>query len=556
MIFGDTPLNEAEGAILAHSVKLDTARFKKGRRLSADDVVALGRAGIETVIAARLEPGDVHEDAAAGQIAEAILGPGLTMSAAFTGRANLVVAERGVLVIDRTRLDALNRVDEAVTLATLGPFDLVEPRQLAATVKIIPFAVSGVALARCLEAARAGAGPMVRVAKLRPRPVGLIQTTLPGMKASILDKTKRVVDARLAALGGAPAEELRCGHDAAEVAAAVDTLRGRGAELVLISGASAIVDRRDVVPAGIEQAGGTIDHFGMPVDPGNLLLLGHIETTPVLGLPGCARSPKLNGFDWVLQRLIADLPVERDAIMSMGAGGLLKEIAARPLPRAKAVEGAVEAPAGDVGADVPRAPRIAALVLAAGQSRRMGPDNKLLAEIDGKPMVVRAAEAALASQAEPVILVTGYERGRVEAALAGLDLGSVHNPDYAQGLSTSLHRGLAALPAGIDGVVVALGDMPRVEAAAIDRLIAAFNPIEGRAICVPTWDGKRGNPVLFASRFLAEMQEIAGDVGARHLIGAYPELVAEVAMDETDAGHGVLIDVDTPEALAALKEAG
>ncbi len=552
MIFGDTPLNEAEGAILAHSVKLDAARFKKGRRLSADDVVALERAGIKTVIAARLEPGDVHEDAAAGQIAEAILGPGLTMSAAFTGRANLVVAERGVLVVDRIRLDALNQVDEAVTLATLGPFDLVEPRQLAATVKIIPFAVSGAALTRCLEAARAGAGPLVRVAALRPRPVGLIQTALPGMKVSILDKTRKVVDARLAALDGAPVTELRCGHDTAEVAAAIETLRGRGAELVLISGASAIVDRRDVVPAGIERAGGVINHFGMPVDPGNLLLLGHIETTPVLGLPGCARSPKVNGFDWVLQRLIADLPVERDTIMAMGAGGLLKEIAARPLPRAAAVETA----AAEVASPVPRAPRIAALVLAAGQSRRMGPDNKLLAEVDGKPMVVRVAEAALASQATAVSVVTGHERDRIEAVLAGLDLSSVHNPDYAQGLSTSLHRGLAALPAGTDGVVVSLGDMPRVEAAAIDRLIAAFNPLEGRAICVPTWDGKRGNPVLFASRFLAEMQEIAGDVGARHLIGAYPELVAEVAMDEIDAGHGVLIDVDTPEALAALQEAG
>ena len=548
MIFGDTPLGEAEGAILAHSVKLDTARFKKGRRLSADDVAALESAGFETVIAARLEPGDVHEDAAAGRIAEAILGPGLTMSAAFTGRANLVVAERGVLVIDRARLDALNRIDEAVTLATLAPFDLVEPRQLAATVKIIPFAVGGPALVRCLEAARAGAGPLVRVAALRPRPVGLVQTSLPGMKASILDKTKRVVDARLAALDSAPSDELRCRHDAAEVAAAVRTLRDRGAELVLISGASAIVDRRDVVPAGIERAGGVIDHFGMPVDPGNLLLLGHIEETAVLGLPGCARSPKVNGFDWVLQRLIADLPVTRDAVMAMGAGGLLKEIAARPLPRAEAVE--------TQPVEVPRAPRIAALVLAAGQSRRMGPENKLLAEIDGKPMVVRAAEAALASRADAVIVVTGHERDRVEAALAGLDLRSVHNPDYAQGLSTSLRRGLAALPAATDGVVVALGDMPRVEAAAIDRLIAAFNPLEGRAICVPTWDGKRGNPVLFASRFLAEMQDIAGDVGARHLIGEYPELVVEVAMDEIDTGHGVLLDVDTPEALAALKEAG
>ncbi len=572
MIFGDTPLSEAEGAILAHSVKLDPIVFKKGRRLSAADLATLAKAGIETVIAARLEPGDVHEDAAAGQIAAAILGPGLSLSAAFTGRANLVVAQRGVLVVDRARLDALNRIDEAVTLATLAPFDLVEPRQLAATVKIIPFAVRGAALARCLEAARAGAGPLVRVAALRPRPVGLVQTALPGMKESILDKTRRVVDARLAALDGTPADEVRCRHDAAEVAAAIETLRGRGAELVLISGASAIVDRRDVVPAGIERAGGVIDHFGMPVDPGNLLLLGHIEATPVLGLPGCARSPKVNGFDWVLRRLIADLAVDRDAVMAMGAGGLLKEIAARPLPRAAAVEippveappveaPPVEAPPVEtapieVAAEVPRAPRIAALVLAAGQSHRMGPDNKLLAEVDGKPMVVRAVEAVLASQAEPVIVVTGHQRDRVAAALAGLGLLSVYNPDYAQGLSTSLHRGLAALPAGTDGVVVALGDMPRVESAAIDRLIAAFNPLEGRAICVPTWDGKRGNPVLFARRFLAEMQEIAGDVGARHLIGEYPELVVEVAMDATEAGHGVLLDVDTPEALAALKETG
>ena len=548
MIFGDTPLSAAEGAILAHSVRLDSATFKKGRRLSADDLAVLEGAGFATVIAARLEPGDVHEDDAASRIAEAILGEGLTKSAAFTGRANLVVATRGVLVVDRARLDALNRIDEAVTLATLAPFELVEPRQLAATVKIIPFAVAGDSLARCLETARAGDGALVRVAALRPRPVGLVQTSLPGMKESILDKTRKVVDARLAALGGAPAEELRCRHDAAEIAAAIETLRARGAELVLVSGASAIVDRRDVVPAGIERAGGVIDHFGMPVDPGNLLLLGHIETTPVLGLPGCARSPKLNGFDWVLQRLIADLPVDRPAVTALGAGGLLKEFAARPLPRAEAVEAAP--------ADVPRAPRIAALVLAAGQSRRMGPDNKLLAEVAGKPMVVRAVEAAGASQAEPVIVITGHERDRVEAALAGLPVQRVHNPDYAQGLSTSLHRGLAALPAGTDGVVVCLGDMPRVEAAAIDRLIAAFDTLEGRAICVPTWDGKRGNPVLFASRFLAEMQEIAGDVGARYLIGEYPELVVEVAMNGTTAGHGVLLDVDTPEALAALKDTG
>ncbi|MEE8499441.1 MAG: molybdopterin-binding protein, partial [Kiloniellales bacterium] len=300
MIFGDTPLAEAEGAILAHSVRLGPVSFKKGRVLSAEDVAALKKAGVTGVVAARLAAGDVHEDQAAGAIAAAILGPGLSASTAFTGRANLIVETRGVLVVDRARLDALNRIDESVTVATLTPFDLVEARQMAATVKIIPFAVPGETLARCLAVARTGAAPLVRVAELRPRKAGLVQTSLAGMKASLLDKTKQAVDARLAALDCPPAEELRCAHRSAEVAAAIKELIARGVEIVLVSGASAIVDRRDVVPAGIARAGGAIDHFGMPVDPGNLILIGHIEAIPVLGLPGCARSPKLNGFDWVL----------------------------------------------------------------------------------------------------------------------------------------------------------------------------------------------------------------------------------------------------------------
>ncbi len=548
MIFGDTPIEAAEGAILAHSLKLGAVSFKKGRMLSAEDVAALERAGVRRVVAARLDADDVHEDKAAAAIAEAVVGEGLGMSAAVTGRSNLIVEERGVLVVDRARLDALNLVDEAVTVATLAPFELVEPRQMAATVKIIPFAVGERLLERCLDAARAGEGALIRVAALRPRKVGLVQTSLPGMKESLLDKTRQAVDGRLAALACAPADEVRCDHSEVAVAEAVDRLIRRGAGLVLVSGASAIVDRRDVVPAGIARAGGAIDHFGMPVDPGNLILLAHVAETPVLGLPGCARSPKTNGFDWVLQRLIADLPVGSDEVMRMGAGGLLKEIPARPLPRSEAVE------APPVAA--PRAPRIAAVVLAAGQSRRMGRDNKLLAEVDGKAMVARVVEQALASRADPVVVVTGHERGKVEAALDGLAVRRAHNPDYAAGLSTSLHRGLAAVPAEAEGIVVCLGDMPRVDAAVIDRLIAAFNPLEGRAICVPTWRGKRGNPVLFARRFFAEMQEIAGDVGARHLMGEYPELVSEVSMDEVGAGAGVLLDVDTPEALAALERAG
>ena len=555
MIFGETPLREAEDAILAHSLKRDGLSFKKGRRLSVDDIAALRAAGVERVVAARLEADDVHEDEAAATIAAAVMGaaadPGLAASAAFTGRCNLIAGRRGVLEIDRDRLDQLNLVDEAVTIATLPPYDLIEPRQMAATIKIIPFAIPLPVLQACLAVAEKVDKPLISLAGLAPRKVGLVQTELPGLKPALLDKTRAAVEARLAALDCAPLEERRCQHRTGEIATAVRDLLARGCRIVLLSGASAVVDRRDVVPAGIEEAGGTIEHFGMPVDPGNLLLLARVgpegEGVPVLGLPGCARSPKLNGFDWVLQRLVADVPVTRESIMRMGAGGLLKEIAARPLPRAAAVEGA-DAPV----VEVPRAPHIAAVVLAAGRSTRMGPANKLLAEVEGQPMVRQVAQAALRSQADPVIAVTGHEQEAVAAALAGEAVTLVHNPDYAAGLSASLHRGLAAVPEAADGVVVCLGDMPGVSAAVIDRLIAAFDPLEGRAICVPTWQGKRGNPVLLARRFFAEVQTISGDVGAKPLLGEYPELVAEVPMPD----DAVLSDIDTPDALARLRSAG
>jgi len=538
MIFGPTPLAEAAGAILAHALKRPGIAFKKGRRLSAADIAALRGAGVESVIAARLEPDDVPEDEAAAALAQAVLGPGLSMTAAFTGRCNLIAEARGLLLVDRARLDALNLVHEAITLATLPPCELVEPRQMAATIKIIPFAAPKAALAACLALAGEG-GPLVSVAPFRPRRVGLVQTTLPGLKASILDKTREVLDRRLAALDCPPAAERRVPHAAGAVAAALAELGN--SELLLVSGASAIVDRRDVVPAGIVAAGGEVIHFGMPVDPGNLLLLARWGERPVLGLPGCARSPKVNGFDWVLERLVAGLAVTPRDLQVMGAGGLLKETGARPLPRAQAVEPA-EAPRPR------RAPAIAAVVLAAGQARRMG-HNKLVAELAGKPLLRHAVEAALASQAAGVYVVTGHERERAEAALAGLGVTLLHNPDYAAGLSTSLHRGLAALPAGIDGAVVLLGDMPQVSAAVIDRLLAAFDPLEGRALVVPTFQGKRGNPLLFARRFFAEVQAIKGDQGARQLLGEYPELVAEVELGD----DAVLTDIDTPEALAAAR---
>ena len=544
MIFGDTPLEQAEGAVLAHSLRLEKRSLKKGRVLDRDDVAVLRDAGYASVIAARLEEGDVGEDAAADRLAAALAGEGTTVSAAFTGRANLYAETAGVVLYDPVRLDAFNLVDEAITLALVPPYQAVEEGQMIGTLKIISFAVSGDRVMLTEEIGRREQS-MVRLQPYQPTRVGLVQSRLPGTKDSVLDSTFEVTRSRLHPMHSEICHEVRCDHATDTLAKAIDETMNKGARLVLVSGASAVVDRRDVVPAAIEKAGGVVEHFGMPVDPGNLMLIGRIGDVPVVGLPGCARSPKLNGFDWVLQRLIAGVPVGRAEIGRMGPGGLLKDIPTRPMPRSRR-----RSSTGDTAAA--RAPKIGARILAAGQSRRMGKENKLLAEVNGKPMVRHVADAVAASKAASMTVVLGHEADAARAALADLKPSFAYNPDYAEGLSTSLKAGLAAVGEDVDGVIVCLGDMPRIGTATIDRMIAAFDPVEGRSIVVPTRRGKRGNPVLFAKRFFEEMTGVSGDVGARHLIGNHEDLAVEIEVDD----ESVLTDVDTPEALARIRGGG
>ncbi|MCT8972875.1 molybdopterin-binding/glycosyltransferase family 2 protein [Microbaculum marinisediminis] len=534
MLFGPLGLSDAEGAILAHSQRTGSGTIKKGTVLSADHIAALRAAGLTEVVAARLEAGDVHEDEAAARLAEAVAGVNVRVDRAFTGRANLFSQKPGILTVDRAAIDAFNRIDEAITVATLDAFAPVVDGTMIATVKIIPFAVPGPSVEKALRTVPPRG--LFSVAPYKPTTVGVVSTVLSGTSEKMLKKTARVLADRVAPAGAVLLEELRVPHEPAAVAAALADLKGRGANLLLVFGASAIVDRGDVVPAGIEAAGGTIHDFGMPVDPGNLLLIADMAGTAVVGAPGCARSPRENGFDWVLQRLLAGIPVSREDVTGMGVGGLLMEIESRPQPRA--------------GQEVEtQTPKVAAILLAAGQSRRMGGANKLIEQIRGKPMVRIAAEAVLASAARPVFVVTGHQPDQVEAALAGLDVTFVNNPNYAEGLSTSLKTGIEALPADVDGAVVCLGDMPAVEASVIDRLVDVFAPADGRAVVVPTVKGKRGNPVLWGRRFFPALTAIRGDVGARHLIGENAELVTEIEI----AGDAVLTDVDTPEALARIR---
>ncbi len=545
MRFGETPIDQAAGAILAHSWRANGVNFAKGRVLSGDDVAKLKAAGAATVVAARLDADDVHEDEAAATVAKALAGEGIEVTAPFTGRCNHFAREAGLAVVDHERIDALNELDESVTVATLPPFARVEPRQMVATVKIIPYAAPRTAVARAVDVAQSANQPLISIAPFKAMRAGLVQTRLPGTRDKVLDKAVGTTTKRLSSLGSALVGERRVTHDAKAIAGALRELKTEGCDIFLIAGASAIVDRHDVVPAGIEEAGGRVSHFGMPVDPGNLLLTAELDGKPVLGLPGCAKSPKYNGFDMVLERLAAGLPVGRAEIVRLGAGGLLAEIASRPQPRDDS-DGEDTSPQ--------QAPRVAVLLLAAGRSTRMGGPNKMLADANGQPLVVHAVKAALASQAVEVVVVLGHMaddvRAAIEKALPSKSrLRFVTNPDFAEGLSTSVRTGIGALSSNIDAAIVQLGDMPGVGAPLLDRLMAAFSPVEGRAICVPTVGGKRGNPVLWARRFFPEMAKLAGDAGAKHLIGEHADLVCEVEM----AGEAAVTDIDTPEALAAWR---
>ncbi len=540
MIFGPTPLAEAEGAILAHTVRLKGRVLKKGAVLDAEAVAALAAGGHHSVVAARLERGDVPEDEAADRLAEALRGTLLARTRAATGRVNLIAESAGLLVLDAARIDRINGIDESLTVATLPNHTPVAAREMVATIKVIPFSAPGAVLHLAESMARSGRPP-VAVHPFRPLRVGLVLTELPGIKESVMEGAIEATRARVEALHGSLLPVRRAAHEEAATASALRALLKEGAEMLLIAGASAVIDRRDVGPAAILRAGGTIEHFGMPVDPGNLICLGRVGAVPALVLPGCARSPKLNGFDWVLQRLFAGLAVTARDVMGMGVGGLLKEIELRPLPRG-------EAPKAANGGRAPRRPRrVAALVLAAGRSRRMAPLNKLLvADAVGRPMVVRVVEQVLASRAYPVVVVTGHEHAAVEEALAGRPVQLVHAADYADGLSASLKAGLAALPPDAEGVMICLGDMPLVSTAMLDKLLAGFDPEEGRAIVLPTYRGKQGNPMIWGREFLPAMQSITGDVGARHLAGQHADRIAEIEMPD----DAVLRDFDTLEALA------
>ena len=381
--------------------------------------------------------------------------------------------------------------------------------------------------------------PAVTVRPFESMRIGLIQTYTKWFNQALLVKGSHMLQERAEMVGSAITVERTCDHHEDAVFQQIRSLMSMNLDLILVLGASAIQDREDVIPKGIVTAGGRIEHFGMPVDPGNLLLLAKCEKTMILGLPGCVRSPKRNGFDYVFERLAAGMEVLPDDIMNMGTSGILTEPSRRPVRRTPA--------ASQTARD---SKRITAVVLAAGQSRRMGDKNKLFLKMGEESIIQKVVNNLKRSKVDNVVVVTGHESEKVVSELSDASVRFVHNPEYSQGLSTSLRTALANLSQDISGVLVCLGDMPFVNNWHIDKLIDAFDPVTKHSICIPTYKGKRGNPVLWDRRYFQEMMELRGDVGAKHMIGDYEESVIEIEIDDI----GVVTDFDTPEAYAKLGE--
>lgn len=534
MIFAQYHSAEAQGVILAHTLRLDGVTLKKGTELTTEHLVLLRQARIETVTGVRLEEGDLDEDTAAEQVAKQLAGSQLNIGKSIAGRCNLYAKHHGLTFIDKAKIDAINLLDGAIAIATLPNLAEAHADQAVASIKIIPFAVPKSLVESCLRIAgddRTG----IELMPFQPHNAALILTKSEALKEATLDSTYEVTQGRMRALESQVVFHQRCGHSVEEVSGMLRQALDQGCNPIMICGAGITVDIGDVIPTAIKYCGGEIVQFGMPVEPGNMLLLARLGDTNIINLPGCSRSPKLNGLDWVLQRLLAGVEVKPEDIMAMGVGGLIKDVAHSERRHRKAAQPKHQGK-----------PRIAAIILAAGSSRRMGEQNKLLSPVKGVPMVVRVVNAALASEVESITLVTGHEAQKLEGVLAGRHLKFVHNPDYASGIASSVRTGIASLSDEVDGAIVLLGDMPFVTKSQINELIAEFDPVLERDIVMPVKDGRRGNPVLWSRHYFSAMEKLTGDTGAKSILKEYAANVWEVPISD----ESIFADIDTQEELA------
>jgi molybdenum cofactor cytidylyltransferase len=334
MKFGALPLEETSGKLLAHQVQAADGKklFGKGHLLTAADVAHLREHGFTSLVVVTLEAGDMGENEAARRVGAVVVGEHVRMTAPGVGRANLTAQAAGILRINVGVLERLNNIDEGITIATLATHSLVSAGQLVGLVKIIPYAVAAARVADVEAIARENQA-VLSIRPLQACSVGIIVTGAPHQRDKLTADFVPPLQTRIEKLGSRLDSVDYVAHTEAALAAALMQQQLNGRDVILVAGISATIDRQDVIPTALYLAQGSVAHFGVPVDPGNLLMLGYIGQTAVVGAPSCAKSYKTNVIDLILPRLLAGERLTRADLVALGHGGLLEDIAERPMPR-------------------------------------------------------------------------------------------------------------------------------------------------------------------------------------------------------------------------------
>ena len=479
MKFGEKSISECLGDLLVHSVRIPNGKLPKGTKLSKTHIQSLRSMGIERLLVASLQKEDVDENLAAKLLSTAFYKTGFKLSVPSTGRVNFIAEHLSISRLDVKKINRLNEIDEAITFATVLPDQLLTKGQMVATLKIIPYAVSKRSIDKAIKLIKSG--KLLSCHQIISRNFSLIQTKFEDTKPSILLATENVTRTRLAQLECSLIDCQIVGHSAEYVSQALIRAREQGAQAFLLCGASAIADRVDVLPKALRIVGGEIFHFGLPVDPGNLSMVG-----------------------------------------------------SRPLPRKL------------VNKKISREKQVAGIILAGGNSTRMGTDNKLLLPMNnGMTMISWIVQTYLKSEINKLIIVTGFQEKAVKKALLGFDVEFIHNPHYETGQASSVSAGILGLAEQCDSALIGLGDMPFVTTDLINRLIESHQllPKSDIRITLPLLDGKRSNPVIWGRAFFEELRNISGDQGGRQIFADYLSAINGVSWDRRQFAE----DIDQPE---------
>lgn len=521
MKFEERKIADAEGWSLAHSLITGQQKWPKATLLTPEICVKITEQGINKVQVFKLENDDITEDAAAHLAANTVAGSGVNVVIEGRGRANLIANHDGIF-IPGNAIDVINQLDDAFSAASLPAYHVVSKGQLIATIKLIPYGIER----------RKIAALDVKNHKASVVAFSALHTTLISTGPKITDKSLDALKARIERLGGTVSALMNTSHDIETVADLLKRCQNTETDIIMLLGASAISDKRDVIPAALTQVGGSITKLGLPTDPGNLLMLGTLGDKHVIGLPGCARSPALNGFDWVLERLFAGVGFDHHSLTMMGTGGLLKEMSGRRVPR---IEKKPPTNKSNIGA----------LILAAGTASRAQGTSKLLSMF-GSQTVIEATLAGILQQSlSEVVIVTGHNAEKLQPCLNGKNITVAHNEHYQNGMGSSLSIGARTMSEKNDYIMICLADMPFVRTETYKALLMAAHKADPGAILVPTFNSKRGHPVVWHQRYFAELAHLSGDTGGKYIMQRSSAAIIEVPVDDP----AILIDLDTPEML-------